>query len=145
MNRFRLARYSVVLPDEESFAATDLAVPIIDDVPLFVVVGSDFPGVPVVLVAPPSGHWLTDPDDSYVDEESGRPAVLDGSCGIAECCGVMARIDVTASTITWSDFVVRGRGHVPSALQLTFDRAEYERALAQVLDIEPTAWTDGAQ
>lgn len=64
MNRFELARYLVVEdpPDERSFAATELAVPIIDGVPLFEVVGNGFPGVPVGLVVSPARHWLDEPD-----------------------------------------------------------------------------------
>jgi hypothetical protein len=143
-NRLRVDRYTVVCdpPDNDSYAATDLAVPIIDGIPLFEMLHSSFPGVPIGLVVPPSRHWLDDPDPSYVDDAEGRPAILDGSCGIAECCGVMARIELTSSTVAWTDFVARGRGSIPLGLEFVFDRDHYETAIARVREVVPADWTD---
>jgi hypothetical protein len=138
VNRFRLARYSVVYepPDDDPFTPRDLAVPIIDGTPLFEAIGDRHPGLVVHLVAPPSRQWLGRP--SYV--EYGRAVVLDGSCGIAECCGVVARIDIGETTVSWSDFAANGLPDLPSGLHFTFDRGEYERAIAEVASLEPTTW-----
>ncbi len=147
LNRFRLARFGVVLesPDDQSFASTDLAVPLIDDVPLHAITSNRHPGVPVGLVAPPSRHWLGEPDRSYVgddDHDLQFPVVLDGSCGIPECCGVMARIKISDATVTWSEISGRGRSAIPNGLTFTFERKQYEREIAHILEVVPTPWID---
>jgi hypothetical protein len=101
VNRFGLARVLLEYDGERGLTSADLAVPVIDDTPLFELVGAGHPGLVVRLVAPPSRHWLGEP--SYIDHE--RLVVLDGSCGIAECCGVAARIDIGDATVCWSDFL----------------------------------------
>lgn len=56
----------------------------------------------------------------------------------------MARIELTASAVTWSDFeaCAPNVSHLPDGLQFTFDRTQYESAIADVLNIEPTTWAE---
>jgi hypothetical protein len=138
LNRFRLARFAVEYdpPDDMDLAPTDVAVPIIDDRPLFELAGDRYPGVDVGLLSPPSRQWLGAP--SYV--AYGNAVVLDGDCGIAECCGVTAAIEIGESTVSWSRFAAAGFPDLPPGLAFTFDRVEYERAIADVADLEPTTW-----
>ncbi|UDY36081.1 hypothetical protein [Dermatobacter hominis] len=84
-------------------------------------------------VAPPSRHLLGTP--TYV--ENGLPVILDGGCLVAGCCGVMARVSINERTVVWSNFFARGRPDIPADLKFTFDRDDYERALAEVATLEP--------
>jgi hypothetical protein len=77
------------------------------------------PGVPYHLVAPPSRHWLGEPNPDYEDER-GRAVVIDTSCGAWECCGHLALIEISADEVTW-----RLDGLEP----FRFDRTAYEAAL----------------
>jgi hypothetical protein len=138
VNRFTLARYTLSEPTDNPLVPTDLAVPVIDGVPLFEIVGDRLPGVAVALLAAPSRQWLGEP--SYL--AYGRTVVLDGDCGDAECCGVTARIDFNSSTVTWSDFQTHGWPPLPDGLRFTFNRSQYEREIERLLDVEPTPWTD---
>ena len=138
MNRFQLSRCSVEheRSDGGSVVPWDLAVPVIDGRPLSELVGAGHPGLVVRLVAPPSRQWLGEP--SYVEGE--RVVVLDGSCGIAECCGVTARIEISDATVSWSDFKAHGRVELPPGLEFTFEKDEYVRAIAEVANLESTTW-----
>ena len=135
---FSLARYRVrPLPEREHFGAPrDLAVPLIEGVPLFATLGDRYPGVAVDLVAPPSRHWL----GSAQYGEAGRAVLLDGLCGAAACCGVLARITLDEHLVVWSDFFARGLPPLPPGLRFEFDRETYERAIAGVVDLQPIDW-----
>lgn len=111
--------------------SVEIAVPMVDGVPLFELVKDRYPGLVMSLVARPSKQLLG--GASYV--EDGRTVLLDGGCGVAGCCGVMATISVTREQIVWSDFFARGRSTLPPNLHFTFDRDEYERALAKLPDV----------
>lgn len=128
MNSFSVLRYRVeVVPAREVFfAPRDIAVPVVDGVPLFETLGDRYPGVAIDLVAPPSRHWLGEP--AY--EEEGRTVIVDGTCGVAGCCGVMARIASDGPVVVWSDFFARGRPPLPPGLRFEFDQAEYEASIA---------------
>ncbi len=67
--------------------------------------------------------------------------MLDGSCGVAECCGVTARIEIGRAAVRWSVFNTHGRAELPAGLEFIFDRAEYERAIVADVNLEPTTWT----
>ena len=113
----------------------DIAVPVIDGVPLHELAGDRFFGIETSLVAPPSQHLLGSP--TYVEE--GLTVLLDGDCLAAGCCGVMARVSLGDRTVRWTDFFARGLPKLPAGMSFEFDRAEYEAALASLdaLDIEP--------
>jgi len=117
-SRFALLRYSE--------SPEDLAVPVIDGRPFAEMLSDRYPGVTLSLVVPPSRHWLGAP----TRVEQGRAVILDGSCGYAGCCGVMAHIEVGPGTVVWSDFIAGGSPRIPSGLRFEFNRAEYEAALA---------------
>jgi hypothetical protein len=139
MQAFSVARYRVRArpEDVDSFGSVDLAVPVVDGTPLFTMLEDRYPGVAVRLVAPPSRHWL---GDTLYGEE-GRAVVLDGECGAAGCCGVLARITLDQRIVVWSDFVARGRPPLPSGLHFEFDRSGYEAALAELMNLEGIDWT----
>jgi len=145
-NRFSVLRY-IDTPE-------DLAVPVIDAVPLCDRLTERYPGLAVSLVTLPSRQWLGAP--KYVEQpdrphrsgpgqparaEQRRAVILNGSCGYADCCGVMAMIDVTSTTVVWRDFFARGRPPIPDGLRFEFDRKEYESALAGLDDALPIEWT----
>jgi len=129
-SRFSLLRY------RES--PEDLAVPVIDGHPLAKMLTDRYPGVAISLVVPPSRQWLGAP----TRVEQGRAVILDGSCGYAGCCGMMAHIEVRSGTVVWSDFLARGSPRIPSGLRFEFDRAEYETSLAGLVTQQPVEWTD---
>ena len=106
----------------------EVVVPIIDGRPLNEMLDRHASGLSRSLVAPPSRQWLGRP----VYEEDGRAVVLDGTCGVAGCCGVFARITLTADTVRWSDFFTPGEPPLPTGLAFEFDRDAYEATLAAV-------------
>lgn len=130
LNRFTLARY-VETPE-------DIAVPVVDDVPLYELLGDRYPGLPVGLVVPPARQWLGGP--TYVQD--GRVVILGGTCGSAGCCGVMARIALTRDSVIWRDFFARGAPDLPKGLRFEFDRTEYENALATLPTAPRLEWSD---
>lgn len=111
------------------YEPSEIVVPAIDGEPLAAIAGGRFPGLSRRTVAPPSRHWLG--ESSY--GEDGRIVVLDGGCSIAECCGVMARMTFEADTVRWHDFAARGRPPIPEGLDFTFDRSQYEAAVAALV------------
>ena len=146
-NRFSVLRY-IDTPE-------DIAVPVIDAVPLYKRLTERYAGLAVRLVVPPSRQWLGSPQyaqqaDRPHRNSSGQPAraetqravILDGTCGYADCCGVMAMIDVTPTTVVWRDFLARGHPPIPDGLRFEFDRKEYESALAGLDAARPLEWTD---
>jgi len=106
----------------------EIAVPVVDRVPLYVTLPERFPGIAMSTVAPPSRHLLGAP--VYVEDE--RTVLLDGWCGVAGCCGVMARITVDRTTVIWSDFFARGLPELPPDLRFAFDRWDYEQAISRL-------------
>ena len=130
-NRFSVLRYASG-PD-------DIAVPVTDGVPLFERLPDRYPGLAASMVAPPSGQWLAAP----VYEEHGRAVILDGKCGVAGCCGVMAKIEVWPDTVVWRDFYALGGPALPSDLQFVFVRWDYEQALESLLRAPRMAWRRG--
>jgi len=115
----------------------ELAVPIIDGTPLHEMVSDRLAGLAVALVAPPSGQWLGAP--TY--EENGRAVILDGTCGVAGCCGVVARITVTDETVRWWDFFARGEPPLPPGLEFEFERIAYEATINAVTESPEHVWT----
>lgn len=106
----------------------DIAVPVVDGVPLHERVGDRFAGIDTSLVARPSRHLLGEPE--YIEED--RTVLLDGDCGFAECCGVRAQVIVGDRTVRWTEFFARGHPPIPVDLFFEFDRQQYEAALASL-------------
>lgn len=120
---------------------TEIAVPVIDGTPLFALMQDRFPGVATNLLVD-GRHLLGAP----LYGEDGRAVLLDGTCGHAGCCGVMARVEVTTERVIWTDFFARGAPELPAGLRFEFDRRQYEEALSSIRDIpllDPSAWPDG--
>ena len=88
----------------------------------------DAPGVRVELVAAPSRHWIGEPDPNY--SEGSLVVVFDCGCGEWECGGYLARIDVGANDVTWSNFCGPRGGRVLPVGPFRFARDQYEEALA---------------
>lgn len=136
-NCFTVLRFHVPADDDEPFfAATDLVVPVVDGIPLFEMLGGGWPGIPAKWVLPPSRQWLGSPE--YV--EYGRAIVLDGSCGSAGCCGVVARISVLTDTVIWDEFHGHSATQPPERLQFEFDRDDYEAQLGNLPRLAVTEW-----
>jgi hypothetical protein len=114
---------------------SDVAVPVIDGMPLFTYFeGETMPGIAFSYAAPPSRHWLGEPSDA-----SGETALLDGTCGVAGCCGVSAHVDLGDEVVTWSDFLVGPSGSVDLG-PFRFERVAYEATLAACGDLTPVPW-----
>jgi len=130
-------RYHVPADDEEPFfAATDLVVPVIDGIPLFEMLGGGYPGIPDEWVQPPSRQWLGSPEHV----EYGRAIVLDGSCGDAGCCGVVARISVLSGTVIWDEFPGHGSIDLPEPLRFEFERDDYQAQLQGLSRVSVIEW-----
>ena len=91
----------------------DLVVPVIDGVALYEMLDAGRPGIPLEWIRTPSRQWLGAPEVSVY----GRAVVLDGECGIAECCGVVARISVLSDTVIWDQILANGGPDVPDQLR----------------------------
>jgi hypothetical protein len=113
----------------------DLAVPVIDGVPLSERLRERAAGTWTALVAAPSRHWLGQPAVDLDDDHDGRAEVLTGTCGQAGCCGVFARIVIGDATVRWEDFSALGGPPLPDDLAFEFDRAEYEAAIDRLADL----------
>jgi hypothetical protein len=138
LNRFTVLRFHVPVQSEQPFfAASDLVVPVIDGTPFFEMLGGGWPGIPEQWVLPPSRQWLGSPEQA----EYGRAIVLDGSCGDAGCCGVMARISVLSDTVIWDEFYGLAPD-LPEPLRFEFDRVGYEEQLAALPHVPVTEWDD---
>jgi hypothetical protein len=139
LNAFAVMRYHVIDDEEPMYGARDLVVPAIDGTLLFEMLGGRWPGIPAGWVLPPSGQWLGSPEQV----EYGRSIVLDGSCGIAGCCGVVARISVLSDTVIWDEFHGHGGTDIPEQLQFEFDREGYEEQLRGLPHVPVTEWDAG--
>ena len=71
-----------------------VAVPMIDGRPLYESFENRYPGVEMAVVAGTT-HLKGAP--LYVEE--GKPVLLDGKCGVAGCCGVMAMVVVRSVSV----------------------------------------------
>jgi hypothetical protein len=109
----------------------EIVVPIIDGTPLHEMVDHRWSGLAVSLVEPPSRQWLGEP--TY--EEDGRAVVLDGTCGVAGCCGVFARITMGDDTVRWWDFFTRAEPCLPLDLAFEFKRVAYEATIYAVSEV----------
>ena len=67
--------------------------------------------------------------------------VLDGGCGHAGCCGVMARIDLGHDAVVWRDLYTQSAPALTPGLHFEFDRSDYERAIHDVRQFEATPWS----
>ena len=111
----------------------DLIVPVLNGALLVDALRHDcYPGIPARFVEPLATQWNGPPE--YRDDE-GRAVIIDGGCGVAECCGVLADISFDESTVTWSQI---GIGLRASDLRdYVFDRLEYETAIAGIASLQP--------
>ena len=138
VNRFAVEHLQVVFPDDvENWGLPiDVAAPLIDGVRLSEMLDDRFPGIELAFVAPPSRHWLGVPD--YVEYD--RPVILDGGCGFAGCCGVVASITFDGETVRWHDFYTHGSPPVPDDLGFSFAWSEYTAAIEAVASQPPRPW-----
>ena len=134
MHRFSLERYAYEQDGDwpDTRETVDVVVPVVDGVPLYEIVEAHYPGVAIEHVAAPSHEWLGQP--TYGDD-GGRAVVIDGSCGVAGCCGVLADIVVSTNVVTWTGLFSRAVDTALETFAFLFDRGEYERAIANVRDL----------
>jgi len=83
-----------------------------------------------------SSHFLGS-DDSHLDcGPVHKTALLDCECGCPGCWTLMARVVTTPETVTWTEFEQVHRDWDYGGLVLTFDRRQYERALAAIAALQ---------
>ena len=130
--QFSLLVYAV----QGSSHAGDQFAPAVDGTPLFEVIGHDWPGVPTYWFDSNPGEWLGSP--RHV--EYGRSVVLDGSCGVAGCCGVVARISVGPEVVIWDQFYCHGGLDLTDAFRFEFAADQYRSQLAAWDAIPRVEW-----
>lgn len=98
---------------------------------LYIMAG-DYMPLPLWMVKFPSRHLLDEPfkiakkgfvfelDDPYIN----KTTLLGCTCGITECWFLLARITLTETTVTWSNFNQFYREWEYN-LSFTFERKEY--------------------
>lgn len=135
MNELRVERWVLEVDEGEDdpLWPVDVVVPVVDGVPLGEVFVERGPGIAFDVAA--GGQWLGRP--TYA--AAGRVVVLDGTCGIADCCGVAARIDLRDDVVVWHDFFARGHPPLPPGVRFTFARPAYEATLATIPELVPRA------
>jgi hypothetical protein len=74
-----------------------------------------------------NSHLFCGPEDKTV-------LLICRQCGEPGCWPLMARVEVTTATVTWTDFEQPHRSDAwrYDGLSLTFDRCQYESALAEI-------------
>jgi hypothetical protein len=95
------------------------------------------PGLALWFLAPPSSQWL----GALSYQATGRAVTLDGTCGIAECCGVFARSAEADDAVRWSDVFARGHPPLSKGLGFEFDRAGYVATISAVTSSPERIWT----
>jgi hypothetical protein len=79
----------------------------------------------------PTRHYLGEPEEVAYNQEDDETMLLGCTCGIAECWALLARIEVTDTTVRWSAFRNNAREWDLSAAlgPFVFARQQYEEAL----------------
>lgn len=141
MNELSFRRYAYTLvfkrnlqnrwrprPREEE---VDLVVPVIDGKSVGEIVGWDgvLAGLPAHYVEPTAQQWGGSP--SYGDD--GRTALIDGECGVVDCCGVQADVTFDDTSVRWSHFKI-GTCE-PDDREYVFGRAAYEAAIKGIASL----------
>ena len=75
-------------------------------------IAGDYSYLPPWMVMFPSKHLLDEPyriaEEGFIlkpeDSRIGKTTILGCTCGILECWFLLARISLTETTVTWSDF-----------------------------------------
>ncbi|GHE09573.1 hypothetical protein [Streptomyces alanosinicus] len=90
-------------------------------------------GLTLSEVGDPARHFLGDPAPEFVDPSTGAVPLLGCSCGIWGCWPLLATINTTPDTVTWSCFRQPFRkewGELAMGPHV-FARSAYEAALAE--------------
>lgn len=82
----------------------------------------------------PRHHFLGSANSHLDCGPAEKTVLLSCICGEVGCAAIMARIEVRADTVVWKDFEQPNReaDRRYDGLRLTFDRRQYEAALADV-------------
>jgi hypothetical protein len=83
-----------------------------------------------------AGHFLGGGGASLYDDAEGKTQLLGCGCGEVGCSPLLARVMVTDETVTWDEFEqpTRPDWDYESLGPFTFERAQYERALFELLE-----------
>jgi hypothetical protein len=84
------------------------------------------------LGEPVPAHFLGSSQSHLECGPRDKTALLDCECGSPGCWTLMARVTITDETVTWSDFEQVHRQWDYGGFTLTFDRAQFDTALAKV-------------
>lgn len=100
--------------------------------------------IPYELVAPPSRHWLGEPDPRWVSEDGAVFLTMDSQVEDPLPDGIRAVITLTDKQVTWdiASNPVWTDNSRTCANQRTFhfQRSQYESELAKLTDAAPVAW-----
>jgi hypothetical protein len=97
-------------------------------------IAGDYLSLPASLTYLPCRNLLDEPDEfAFVTEPDdihfGKSTLLGCTCGILECWFLVAKISLTETTVTWSNF---GQFHLDYEYEIepfVFDRKQYENEL----------------
>ena len=107
-------------------------------------IAGDYMPLPLWITGLPSKHLLGKPlgiaEKGFKLEEDNpiknKTTVLGCSCGVIECWFLLAKITLTDTTVTWSNFQNFHQDGWEYNLNFTFDSQEYEAGL--VVDLSTT-------
>lgn len=145
MNELSFRRYAYTLVFKRNLQnrwrsrppqAIHLVVPVIDGNTVAELVGwnGTLAGLQAQYVEPFTTQWSGPP--GYGDDD-GRAAIIDGDCGVVECCGVQADITFDEATVRWSGFKI-GTCE-PDAREYLFERGAYEAAINGIASLTEVA------
>lgn len=100
-------------------------------------VAGDYIPLPIYMIKFPSRYLLDEPKDFTYGINTSNPmksktTLLGCKCGIIECWFLSAKISLTESKVTWSDFQNFYRDNWEYNLSFTFDRKQYELQLNKI-------------
>lgn len=101
----------------------------------------DYYSLPATLTYLPCRNLLDEPDefDFLIEPEhlhSNKSTLLGCTCGVLECWFIVAKITLTPTTVTWSNFAQFHFDYEYDLKPFVFEREQYERELLPIIKID---------
>ena len=104
-------------------------------------IAGDYFSLPASLTYLPCRNLLDQPDEfAFVTEPDdihfGKSTLLGCTCGVLECWFIVAKITLTPTTVTWSNFAQFHFDYEYDLKPFVFEREKYESELLPIINID---------